>query len=496
MAGPSASTNDSEEQRDTDGNISSSAVESEEEVSKQSEKLVGPGWTEATIIQQQAEVRPERSRRNSKGMERRRSSAVHDMGEPNNTNGGQVLRTINNPPGVTLPSPLDSASGPRTAVPNGSEKIQPFPGPLSAPFGYQQKSEQRGRQAHAASISSQQRPKMTRQLRTLSSPPSIKRTKSTPRSIQIPTQPFFSQSSAVELPKLPDRRQSTSHRTPSTANLNGLAASQRDGPSDKTPQKAPIERMPSFTPLPFQTYLSLALTSPDTGAYPSASPIQGPGEESSRKQAYYDSSEPSEVVFERVIDFFTLPPYLEGCMMFGSLASLDNWLWCFTILPLRFLRAIGILLAYWHGALFGWFEGGRRLSKTEPNTAGDGTASLSSAESELSKEPKESKSKRRRFVENIRISDRGERGVKVISRLQPQHKADILRGLLVFCSCWCLMRFDASQMYHSIRGQAAIKLYVIYNVLEVRFYVKVHRALLNELLDGRSSIRSFRSGYP
>ena len=30
-----------------------------------------------------------------------------------------------------------------------------------------------------------------------------------------------------------------------------------------------------------------------------------------------------------------------------------------------------------------------------------------------------------------------------------------------------LMKLDASRMYHSIRGQAAIKLYVIYNVLEV-----------------------------
>ncbi|KAK3044350.1 hypothetical protein LTS18_001509, partial [Coniosporium uncinatum] len=29
------------------------------------------------------------------------------------------------------------------------------------------------------------------------------------------------------------------------------------------------------------------------------------------------------------------------------------------------------------------------------------------------------------------------------------------------------MRLDASRMYHNIRGQAAIKLYVIYNVLEV-----------------------------
>jgi hypothetical protein len=29
------------------------------------------------------------------------------------------------------------------------------------------------------------------------------------------------------------------------------------------------------------------------------------------------------------------------------------------------------------------------------------------------------------------------------------------------------MKLDASRMYHSIKGQAAIKLYVIYNMLEV-----------------------------
>jgi hypothetical protein len=34
-------------------------------------------------------------------------------------------------------------------------------------------------------------------------------------------------------------------------------------------------------------------------------------------------------------------------------------------------------------------------------------------------------------------------------------------------SCFVLMRFDASRMYHGIRGQSAIKLYVIYNLLEV-----------------------------
>ena len=53
------------------------------------------------------------------------------------------------------------------------------------------------------------------------------------------------------------------------------------------------------------------------------------------------------------------------------------------------------------------------------------------------------------------------------STLTQDHKADLLKGLLILISCIILMYFDASRMYHGIRGQAAIKLYVIYNVLEV-----------------------------
>ncbi|KAL9607559.1 MAG: hypothetical protein Q9167_007541, partial [Letrouitia subvulpina] len=52
------------------------------------------------------------------------------------------------------------------------------------------------------------------------------------------------------------------------------------------------------------------------------------------------------------------------------------------------------------------------------------------------------------------------------SELGPDHKADIIKGFLILFSCLILMRFDASRMYHGIRGQAAIKLYAIYNVLE------------------------------
>ena len=67
------------------------------------------------------------------------------------------------------------------------------------------------------------------------------------------------------------------------------------------------------------------------------------------------------------------------------------------------------------------------------------------------------------------------------SALLPNHKADILQGLLIVASCTVLMWFDASRMYHSIRGQAAIKLYVIYNVLEV--FDRLFSALGQDVLE-------------
>ena len=53
--------------------------------------------------------------------------------------------------------------------------------------------------------------------------------------------------------------------------------------------------------------------------------------------------------------------------------------------------------------------------------------------------------------------------------LPPSQKADILRTLLLTVSILILTPLtDASKIYHSIRGQDTIKLYVIFNALEVR----------------------------
>lgn len=51
--------------------------------------------------------------------------------------------------------------------------------------------------------------------------------------------------------------------------------------------------------------------------------------------------------------------------------------------------------------------------------------------------------------------------------LTPFQKVDLIKGLLIFVACVALDQVDASQLYHLIRGQTILKLYVIFNVLEI-----------------------------
>ena len=94
-------------------------------------------------------------------------------------------------------------------------------------------------------------------------------------------------------------------------------------------------------------------------------------------------------------------------MSFGFIVCLDSFLYTFTILPIRFAFAFG------------------------------------------------------RLVTNI--------FARSAPPLPPSQKADILRALLLVISIMILSPLtDASKIYHSIRGQDTIKLYVIFNALEVR----------------------------
>ncbi|KAH7383333.1 eukaryotic membrane protein family-domain-containing protein [Pyrenochaeta sp. MPI-SDFR-AT-0127] len=205
--------------------------------------------------------------------------------------------------------------------------------------------------------------------------------------------------------------------------------------------------------------------------------------------------ESSQIKYERLLNFLKIPLKIEGILGFGALACLDAWMHVLTILPLRFLLAVAILVKWWGSVIVKEFRdlwayvyyGLPRLWQRR-NQSETPTPLPTPAEEEppsMSRKPSSStvqtarqshpmstsfkfpdlKDPRPRRTRNSRFRHR--RTKSTPSTLLPSHKADILKGLLVISSCFVLMRFDASRMYHGIRGQSAIKLYVIYNVLEV-----------------------------
>ncbi|MCJ1469721.1 hypothetical protein MMC07_008362 [Pseudocyphellaria aurata] len=265
----------------------------------------------------------------------------------------------------------------------------------------------------------------------------------------------------------------------------------RSGVEDSTAEGLIPSPMPQSIPAPplsLPTYLQLELSS----SYPSPLYIH----RSVTSDFPYESS---RVKIERLQNFLLLPFQLEQVLWFGALACLDAWLFSFTILPLRFLKALSILTHSWGSnlskevrLLWGVIYSGtgrlwrRRLdrdrisrlashvaTRTEPSPR----ASISNEPSTVTPRPAYSTEKQNSSSSYSHPgSDRKHgsgpakkhhRSKSTPSALLPDHKADILKGLLILMSCSILMYFDASRMYHGIRGQAAIKLYVIYNVLEV-----------------------------
>nr|XP_020448977.1 transmembrane anterior posterior transformation protein 1 homolog isoform X2 [Monopterus albus] len=110
---------------------------------------------------------------------------------------------------------------------------------------------------------------------------------------------------------------------------------------------------------------------------------------------------------QRVYTCMRIPKELEKLMIFGFFLCVDAFLYVFTLLPLRVLLALLRLL-------------------TLPCCGFSGSRLL-----------------------------------------QPAQVCDMLKGLILML-CFSMMHYvDYSMMYHLIRGQSVIKLYIIYNMLEV-----------------------------
>lgn len=252
--------------------------------------------------------------------------------------------------------------------------------------------------------------------------------------------------------------------------------------------------MPPIIPLPpmsMPTFLSLELSA----SRPSPLYIYRP----STTDFPYESS---KIKYDRLVNFLLLPPKLEAILGFGALACLDAWMYTFTILPLRFFIAIGILIKWWVSVMIKEvkfvYNGLPRLwrrrkqgdaptpvlntpAEEEPPSRSRGHSASASAVTSPNPASTTTGRENERTGMHFRFPDtndapptkrtrtryRHRRTMSTPSALLPSHKADMLKGALVIASSMLLMRFDASRMYHGIRGQSAIKLYVIYNVLEV-----------------------------
>lgn len=89
--------------------------------------------------------------------------------------------------------------------------------------------------------------------------------------------------------------------------------------------------------------------------------------------------------------------------------------------------------------------------------------------------------------------------------LRLSHKCDLTKALMIMATLIILNKTtDASKMYHSVRGQETIKLYVIFNVLEVSFFLSflssiwftnTDSILLDATTDRRSIMLFFRSRF-
>ena len=52
--------------------------------------------------------------------------------------------------------------------------------------------------------------------------------------------------------------------------------------------------------------------------------------------------------------------------------------------------------------------------------------------------------------------------------LYPAEIIDLLKGLIIVVCVYMMTYIDTSMMYHLIKSQSVIKLYLFYNMLEVR----------------------------
>jgi len=290
-----------------------------------------------------------------------------------------------------------------------------------------------------------------------------------------------------------------SNHDSATSKIAGLTGPPRNDKAEPAPP-SPIPPAIPLPPMSIPTLLQLELA----GQRPSPLYIH----HSYTTDIPYESS---AVKFERLKNFLLVPWFLERVMTFGAAACFDAWLWTFTVLPMRFCIAVSVLVQWWAyvvGKEIRWMVGfvwyglgrlwrrgrrGRATSRTDghDNRVEDSRsrsrvrdAALGDGATHAAETAMAGSDVASHRPENARVAHavsahstkhrsrpggtfRHRRTKSSPSNLTSFHKADLLQGAIIICSSIALMNLDASRMYHFIRAQSAIKLYAIYNLLEV-----------------------------
>ena len=117
---------------------------------------------------------------------------------------------------------------------------------------------------------------------------------------------------------------------------------------------------------------------------------------------------------KNINNFIEVPIGLEKLVMFGFLACLDTFLYTFTTLPMRVIIASSLL-----------------------------------------------------FLEVLSVLFKDTLKLPSLLTMNRIHLCDLMRGLLLLIGCGALQLLNMSRVYHYIRGQTTVKLYVLTGMLEV-----------------------------
>ena len=162
--------------------------------------------------------------------------------------------------------------------------------------------------------------------------------------------------------------------------------------------------------------------------------------------------------------FFRVPYFLEQLMAYGTAVALDALLHVFTLLPVRVGVAIFLAVRWFFFSVFSFFSFSN--PRGSERHADEGSGNLSESETEEDNNNNNSSSSRRR---------------RRVSVFQRTHAYDVLRFAAFLLACAALENVQMSRIYHYIRGQAFMKLYVMFNILEI--FDKLCAALGQDVLD-------------